>query len=87
MFMITKIPLTLGPFGGGRTKKNYSRAASITYHIFGSKRNHLSPETIEHWYYLWDSGGIRTLAPKTRCDKNQTKLSEPIKIALTFGIL
>jgi putative transposase len=66
----------------GELKKIIQELASMTYRIPGSKRNHLSPETIERWYYLWDRGGIEALVPKIRCDKNQTKLSEPIKTAL-----
>ena len=66
----------------GELKKIILELANISYRIPGSKRNHLSPETIERWYYLWERGGIEALAPKIRCDKNQTKLSEPVKTAL-----
>ena len=66
----------------GELKKIIQELASITYRIPGSKRNHLSPETIERWYYLWDRGGIEALAPKIRCDKNKTKLSEAVRTAL-----
>lgn len=66
----------------GELKKIIQELAAKTYRIPGSKRNHLSPETIERWYYLWNRGGIEALAPKIRRDKNQTKLSEPVKTAL-----
>lgn len=66
----------------GELKKIIQDLANKTYRIPSSKRNHLSPETIERWYYLWDRGGIEALAPKIRCDKSQTKLSEPVKTAL-----
>ena len=66
----------------GELKKIIQELASRTYRIPDSKRNHLSPETIERWYYLWGRGGIEALAPKIRRDKNHTKLSEPVQTAL-----
>lgn len=66
----------------GELKKIIHELASKTYRIPGSKRTHLSPQIIERWYYMWDRGGIEALEPKTRCDKNHTKLSKPVQAAL-----
>lgn len=66
----------------GELKTIIQELASKTYLIPGSKRIHLSSQVIEHWYYAWQRGGIDALAPKTRCDKNQSQLSEPVKAAL-----
>lgn len=66
----------------GELKTIISKLANQTYNIPNSKRVHLSPQTIEHWYYAWKRNGIDGLVPKSRCDKNKTHLAENVKNAL-----
>jgi putative transposase len=47
--------------------------------IPGSKNTFISKKTIESWYYLWRQGGIDALAPKSRCDQGQSKLSPALQ--------
>ena len=48
----------------------------------GSRRVHLSEQTILRWYYDWKRGGIPALNPTERCDKGKTQLSEEVQTAL-----
>lgn len=66
----------------GELKTIIQNLAEKTYSIPESKRTHLHPQTIEQWYYAWKRGGIEALIPKTRKDKNQSQLDEPIREAL-----
>jgi len=59
--------------------------AGRTYNIPGSRRTHLSEETILRWYRLWKRGGIDALAPKTRRDLGETQLSVKIQSALIMA--
>lgn len=52
------------------------------YAIPGSKRRHLGEKTIEAWYYTWRKSGIEGLAPKSRTDRGQSKLSSPMQEAI-----
>ncbi len=42
----------------------------------------IAEKTIEHWYYLWQQGGIEMLVPKIRSDHGQTKLSCALQQAI-----
>ncbi len=56
--------------------------ASLRYDIPGSKRTHLSEDTIARWYSLWKRGGIDALNPNTRLDKGKTQLPPSVQEAL-----
>jgi len=56
--------------------------ASQTYDIPGSKRVHLSRQTIQKWYYDFKCGGVYALEPKLRSDKNKCQLPENIQEAI-----
>lgn len=61
----------------GELKSIVQELAQGAYRIPHSKRVHLSPQTIEQWYYAWQGSGIAGLEPKTRSDKKQTKALNP----------
>lgn len=69
-------------FERGELKKIIQELANNTYRIPDSKRTHLSPQIIQRWYYSWHRGGIDALVPKMRCDKNHTRLPQPVQEAL-----
>ena len=56
--------------------------ASKRYDIPGSKHCYLSAKTIEAWFYAWRRGGIDALAPRSRCDRGQSKLPPALQEAL-----
>lgn len=66
----------------GEVKSLIRELATQTYHIPGSRRVHLSEQTILRWYHDWKRNGIEGLIPKLRCDKGQTQLSIDIQNAL-----
>src|SRR5438045_2010701 len=59
--------------------------AGRTYNIPGSRRTHLSEETILRWYRLWKRGRNAAMAPKTRRDLGETQLSVKIQSALIMA--
>lgn len=69
-------------FSHGELKQLFHELAGHTYQIPGSKRTHVSSQSIERWYYAWQAGGIEALEPKVRCDKQSTHLAEPVQTAL-----
>ncbi len=69
-------------FNRGELKKLLAELAHHSYQIPGSKRTHLSPQSIERWYYAWRAGGIEALEPKVRCDKQRSHLSKAVQNAL-----
>lgn len=80
--------MVLGPLASrGELKRGEVKAvirdlASKTHNIPGSRRVHLSVQTILRWYYDWKRGGIDALNPALRCDKGKTKLSSEVQSAL-----
>ena len=77
--------MVLGPLASrselkrGEIKSIIRQLAADRYSIPGSRRTHLSEETIARWYYEWKRGGIEGLNPKPRVDKGTTQLSEPLQ--------
>lgn len=69
----------------GEKKALIEELANKSYLIPNSKHHHLSSQTIEKWYHTWRKGGIDALSPKTRRDKNSSKLAEPLKTALLIA--
>jgi putative transposase len=80
--------MVLGPLASrgelkrGEVKSVIRELASKTHNIPGSRRVHLSEQTILRWYYDWKRGGIEALNPTDRCDKGKTQLSEEVQAAL-----
>lgn len=80
--------MVLGPLASrgelkrGEVKSVIRELASKTHNIPGSRRVHLSEQTILRWYYDWKRGGIEALNPTERCDKGKTQLSEEVQAAL-----
>lgn len=72
-------------FERGEVTAIIQEIARRTYNIPGSRRTHLSEETVLRWYRLWRRGGVEALAPKTRRDLGETKLSEKIQAALILA--
>jgi putative transposase len=74
--------MVLGPLASraelkrGEVKTIIRSLAADSYTIPGSRRTHLSEETIARWYYEWKRGGIEALNPKSRADKGTTHLPE-----------
>jgi transposase InsO family protein len=80
--------MVLGPLASrgelkrGEVKAVIRELASKTHNIPGSRRVHLSEQTILRWYYDWKRGGIEALNPSQRSDKGKTKLPEAVQAAL-----
>lgn len=69
----------------GEIKKIVRELATNAFKIPGSKRTHLSEQTILRWYYDWKASGITGLMPKPRKDKGHTQLPKAIKnMLLTY---
>jgi putative transposase len=66
----------------GEIKKLVRELSQNTFQIPGSRRVHISEQTILRWYYDWKEGGIEALAPKIRNDKGKTQLTAAIQNAL-----
>jgi putative transposase len=56
--------------------------ATREYAIPGSRRRYLGEKTIQAWFYVWRKQGIAGLAPKSRVDRGQSKLSPPTQAAI-----
>jgi len=56
--------------------------ASKPYDIPGTQNQYLSEKTIERWFYLWRTGGIEALMPKTRSDQGQSKIRPDLQEAI-----
>ena len=80
--------MVLGPLASrgelirGEIKTVIRELASKTHNIPGSRRVHLSEQTILRWYYDWKRGGIEALNPTLRSDKGKTQISEEVQAAL-----
>lgn len=66
----------------GELKALIAGLAKVPYEIPGSKHVHMSPKTIERWYYQWKKHGVEGLAPKKRIDKGSTHLPEDVQAQL-----
>lgn len=66
-------------FEHGELSAIISDLASKTYNIPGSSRVHLSRQTIQNWYHIWQRGSVYALTPKLRIDKNACKLPPNIQ--------
>lgn len=66
----------------GELKRILRELSEKSYDIPGSKRNYLTENTIEHWYYAWKRGGIDALAPKKRHDSGKTRLKKEYQGAI-----
>lgn len=77
--------MVLGPLASRGELKRGEVASIIrelalkAYDIPGSRRSHLSAETIKRWYHDWKRGGIDALQPKERLDKGKTQLSPEVQ--------
>ena len=80
--------MVLGPlasrsgFKRGEVTRIIRDLAALRYEIPGSRRTHLSEDTIARWYSLWKRGGVNALNPNTRIDKGTTQLAPEIQTAL-----
>src|SRR3990172_8534867 len=66
----------------GEVKTLIRELTAKTHNIPGSRRVHLSEQTILRWYYDWKRAGIEALNPTLRSDKGKTQLSEVVQAAL-----
>lgn len=71
-----------GDLQRGEIKKFVRELSKNTFNIPGSRRVHLSEQTILRWYYEWKDRGIIGLTPKIRGDKGRTQL--PIEVQDTL---
>lgn len=67
-----------GEIKHGEVKQVAKELSKQAYNIPGSRRVHISEQTILRWYYAWKKLGIKGLEPKTRQDKGQSKLPKEI---------
>ena len=56
--------------------------ASHDYTIPNSNRRRLGEKTIQAWYYRYQRGGIDALVPKSRADRDQSKLPAAVQEAI-----
>ncbi|MES2212713.1 MAG: helix-turn-helix domain-containing protein, partial [Pseudomonadota bacterium] len=66
----------------GELKTLTRELAAKAYNIPGTKRTHLSAQTIRRWYYDWQRLGIEGLNPEIRKDKGQSHLKPEVQAAL-----
>jgi putative transposase len=66
----------------GELQQLIRELAQREYAIPGSARRHIGEKTIQAWYYAWRREGITGLAPKTRVDRGQSKISPQIQQAV-----
>lgn len=66
----------------GEIKKLVRELSQNTFYIPGSRRIHISEQTILRWHYEWKRNKIDGLIPKTRDDKGKTQLPTEIQEAL-----
>ncbi len=66
----------------GELRQLIRELAQREYAIPGSARRHIGEKTIQAWYYAWRREGITGLAPKTRVDRGQSKISPQIQQAV-----
>lgn len=69
-------------FQHGEIKTVIHELTGKTYHIPGSRRVHVSEQTILRWYYAWKKHGIAGLVPSSRRDKGKTQLPPAVQEAL-----
>jgi transposase InsO family protein len=66
----------------GELQQLIRELAQREYAIPGSQRRHIGEKTIQAWYYSWRKQGIEGLAPKTRADRGQSKITPAIQEAV-----
>ena len=66
----------------GELQRLIRELAQREYAIPGSERRRIGEKTIQAWYYAWRRDGITGLAPKTRVDRGQSKLSAQLQQAV-----
>jgi len=66
----------------GELQQIIRELAQCEYAIPGSRRRYLGEKTIQAWFYAWRKQGIAGLAPKSRVDRGQSKLSPPTQAAI-----
>ncbi len=66
----------------GELKSLVRDLAARSYAIPDSRRTCITEKTIEGWYYAWKHGGIDALAPKPRCDRGASRISEALQEAI-----
>lgn len=66
----------------GELQQIIRELAQCEYAIPGTRRRYLGEKTIQAWFYAWRKEGIAGLAPKSRVDRGQSKLSPPIQAAI-----
>jgi len=66
----------------GELQQTIRELAQCEYAIPGTRRRYLGEKTIQAWYYAWRKEGIAGLAPKSRVDRGQSKLSPTIQAAI-----
>ena len=66
----------------GELQQLIRELAQREYAIPGSERRHIGEKTIQAWYYSWRKEGITGLAPKTRVDRGQSKITPAIQEAV-----
>jgi transposase InsO family protein len=71
-----------GELQRGEIKAFAEELSKQAYNIPGSRRVHLSVQTILRWYYAWKRSGIDGLTPKSRLDKGKSQLPESIRLRL-----
>ncbi len=69
-------------FERGELTRITQELATHPYDIPGANRSILSAKTIQRWYHLWCREGIDGLAPKQRCDRGRSKLTQAIQDAV-----
>ena len=68
--------------GRGELQQIIRELAQRQYAIPNSRRHYLGEKTIQAWFYQWRKHGIDGLVPKTRADRGQSRIAEPIQQAI-----
>lgn len=63
----------------GERKQLLRELASRQYQIPYAKHCHISEQTIERWFYVYQRGGFDALSPRQRSDKGNTCISESLQ--------
>jgi transposase InsO family protein len=66
----------------GELQQLIRELAQREYAIPGTQRRHVGEKTIEAWYYAWRREGLAGLAPKTRADRGNSRLSPILQQAV-----
>ncbi|GFI65538.1 hypothetical protein IMSAG185_01137 [Lachnospiraceae bacterium] len=67
-------PVVAGTFTQTTKMDYYKETCSREHLLPGGKAVKLSPLTLKKWYWLYTSGGLEALLPKTRSDLGESRV-------------